>query len=369
MDDGTTGSRTCKICGDPIRVNNTYGICSDWLKPDCQAARLRERRKRNHGDGPDRHCGTCGRLLRFDNTTGICSGSKATPECNRARKNLERAAMGLPPSEPAKDVTEVHVGDTFGLWTVQEDGRGVVNYVLCHCACGNKRAITIARLTEGKSSSCGVECNARRAANPYLVPGTYGRLEVLEIALRSKDLVKIHCNRCGADKAKQAFFIKRSISKTCGCGRGRFTHGLSRHPLWGTWDGMWDRCTNPRANGYENYGACGITPCAGWKGAPDGFLAWIADMGERPSGMTIDRIDPEGGYWCGRCVECVRLGRPSNCRWATDKQQANNKRKVGKLAQQRNAALAEVERLNRLLAQPSRKRAAPVSATAQGVLF
>lgn len=355
MDDGTSGSRTCKICGDPIRVNNTYGICSDLLKPECQAARLRERGRRNHGDGPDRHCKACGRLLRFDNTTGICSGSKATPECNRARKNLERAAMGLPPSEPAKDITEVHAGDTFGLWTVQEDGRGVVNYVLCHCACGTKRAIMIARLTEGRSSSCGTECNARRSANPYLREGdVYGRLTVLETALRSNDRILCRCE-CGNETRKHAGLVKNGHTASCRCRMGKFTHGLSRHPLWGTWDGIRDRCTNPRARGYESYGACGIAPCAGWTGTPEGFLSFVADMGERPEGMTVDRIDPEGGYWCGHCDECVRLGRPANCRWATDEQQSRNKRRVGKLMRQRDDALAEVDRLNLLLAPSPRK--------------
>lgn len=371
MDDGTSGPMVCSICGDSLRVNNTYGICSNWLRPECKKARLQERRKRNRGDGPERNCKVCGRLLRFDNTTGICSGSKATPKCNRKRKNLERIAMGLPPIEVTAEVTEVHAGDPFGFWTVLEDGRGVVNYVPCRCKCGTERNVTIARLTEGKSSSCGRICPARRAASPYLAPGTYGQLEVLEAALRSKDEVRVHCYKCGRNTTKQAFLIGQRISQTCGCGQGRWTHGLSRHPLYGTWNGMWDRCTKPNATNYDNYGGCGITPCAGWEGAPDGLLSFIADMGERPDGMTLDRIDPEGGYWCGHCAECVRLGRPANCRWATDAQQARNKRRVGKLTRQRNAALAELARLSQeSRTSPQRHRKPPLLLDAgQGELF
>lgn len=376
MDKATPAPRTCRVCGDPIRVNNTYGICTDPQKPECQTVRLRERRERRRGTAPERQCRVCGAPLRFDNTTGICSGTNSTPDCNRERKNLERVAQGLPPFQPAEDIIQVRAGDTFGFWTVLEDGRGVVNYVPCRCACGTERNVTIARLTEGRSTSCGTECTARRAASPYLVPGIYGQVEVLEPALRSRDLVKIHCNRCGRDTTKQAYLIKERGTQTCGCGKGKFTHGLSRHPLWSTWDGIRDRCTNPRTRGYESYGACGITPCAGWTGAPEGFLSFVADMGERPEGMTVDRRDPEGGYWCGHCDECVRLGRPANCRWATDEQQSRNKRRVGKLMRQRDAALAdaeralaEVERLNRLLTGAPRKRGTPTVTTDQEALF
>lgn len=377
MDDATSQPRTCKVCGGPLRVNNTYDICSDPLKPECQQARERERRKRRLGDdAPDRHCRVCGARLRSDNTIDVCSGSNSTPECKRERKNLERAALGLPPYEPAEDVTEVRAGDTFGFWTVIEGGRGVVNYVPCRCACGTERNVTIARLTEGRSTSCGTECTARRAANPYLRAGEiYGRLTVLEPALRSRDLVLCRCE-CGNETEKRAGLVKNGHTTSCRCRMGKFTHGLSRHPLWGTWDGIRDRCNNPASIGYERYGSCGITLCAGWTGAPDGFLAFVADMGERPDGMTVDRQDPEGGYWCGHCAECISLGRPANCRWATKETQARNKRRVGKLVQQRNAALAqaeaalaEVERLNQLLARAPRKRPAPGSAGAHDSLF
>lgn len=303
----------------------------------------------------ERRCEICGRPLRHGNISGICSGSASTAACKRERANRERIASGLLPHKrrenplPSGELISVRAGETYNSWTVLEDGAGVASKVRCQCECGTERPVLIATLTEGVSRSCGQGCAARRAANPYLPPGTYGHLEVLETGLRSEDTVRVHCNRCGTDTTKQAFLIKRGISASCGCGRGKWTHGLSRHPLYGTWDGMWNRCTNPAAKGYDGYGACGITPCAGWKGMPEGFLNFTADMGERPEGMTLDRRDPEGGYWCGHCAECIANGRPANCRWATKEQQSRNKRLVGALVRQRNAALAEVERLNQLL--------------------
>jgi len=110
-------------------------------------------------------------------------------------------------------------------------------------------------------------------------------------------------------------------------GTGRPEYGqkpnATEHPLYSVWQGMARRTTSPGSAAYPNYGGRGITMCQGWL---DSFDAFLEDMGERPDGLSIERVNNDFGYWCGRCEECVRLGRPANCKWATPTEQARNRR-------------------------------------------
>jgi hypothetical protein len=84
------------------------------------------------------------------------------------------------------------------------------------------------------------------------------------------------------------------------------------HPLWRTWRGMLERCQSPTHIAYRHYGGRGITVCRRWR---DDFFSFVADMGAKPSAeYSLDRINNNGNY------------EPGNCRWATWKQQAANKR-------------------------------------------
>lgn len=108
---------------------------------------------------------------------------------------------------------------------------------------------------------------------------------------------------------------------------GRATHGHTRGrkttPEFNSWLALRQRCNDPKHAKYPTYGARGITVCERWQSSFDAFLK---DMGQRPEGTTIDRIDNAKGYWCGRCEECVRLLRTANCRWATRQEQSRNRK-------------------------------------------
>jgi hypothetical protein len=93
-------------------------------------------------------------------------------------------------------------------------------------------------------------------------------------------------------------------------------------PGWGSWNSMKQRCTNPNNASWSSHGGRDITFCAGmeiWEG-------FRSVMGDPSEGMSIDRIDNDGGYWCGACDECKESGRVKNVQWATKSQQSKNRR-------------------------------------------
>jgi DNA-binding CsgD family transcriptional regulator len=94
-------------------------------------------------------------------------------------------------------------------------------------------------------------------------------------------------------------------------GIGRKGNRVS-HPLFKTWSSMLDRCYRQSASGFKYYGGRGVQVCDSWR---FDFWTFVADMGVRPEGCTLDRIDNDGDY------------HPKNCRWATPAQQNANKRR------------------------------------------
>lgn len=95
-----------------------------------------------------------------------------------------------------------------------------------------------------------------------------------------------------------------------GAANGRFRHGMADSPLYMSWADMVARCTRTTHPRYADYGGRGITVCERWRD----FANFYADMGDRPPGLTLDRIDNDGNY------------EPGNCRWADLSTQMKNRR-------------------------------------------
>ena len=104
--------------------------------------------------------------------------------------------------------------------------------------------------------------------------------------------------------------VREHLASYTGEKASSFKHGWSRTPTYKTWSSMHGRCKDPRNASHKYYGARGITVCAEW----GDFLTFVSQMGFRPPGMTLDRIDSNGNY------------ERDNCRWATPEQQTANRR-------------------------------------------
>lgn len=141
----------------------------------------------------------------------------------------------------------------------------------------------------------------------------FGRL----VAVRDESVVGRHLWRfrcdCGSEIVRLAALVRSPTRglRSCGCAK-RTRDGATRVPEFRIWTGMLRRCTHPHESGYKNYGGRGISVCERWLS----FENFLADMGRRPSRKhSIDRINNDGHY------------EPGNCRWATQKVQANNQRR------------------------------------------
>ena len=106
-------------------------------------------------------------------------------------------------------------------------------------------------------------------------------------------------------------------------GKRHNRHGRAETSEYFTWTSMIQRWYNPKNRQFRHYGGRGIRVCERWR---ESFANFLADMGDRPPDLQLDRTDNDRHYSCGHCLECVANNWPANCRWATTTEQSRNRR-------------------------------------------
>lgn len=252
--------------------------------------------------------GTCG-----FNSTGWCddnacvlNGCKAkslTPDDKPSAKNLENV-----------EVPEIK----YGWLTVLDKVKGRNGKVscFCKCICGETVRVPLHRLTSGHKKSCGCLRRSahlsRRQTSRIAVGTTVGHWTVL--AFRVDELSALCRCVCGEMSHVWTNNLRHNKTLSCGC-RGIPEELLYRKERT-TWECMKQRCDNPKSSAYAHYGARGISVCSEWQ---SDFKAFVRDMGPRPPGASIERIDVNGNY------------EPGNCKWIPRSKQSSNTRRTRRL--------------------------------------
>jgi hypothetical protein len=144
--------------------------------------------------------------------------------------------------------------------------------------------------------------------------GKLTTIEVVKINVAGKKVWQCSCE-CGGSREVSTAQLRKGVLTSCGCvtkNRTAILQGCKTvHPLYQMYKAMIRRCHKKTCKAYKNYGAFGVEVCFEWR---NDFWRFVEDMGDRPDGYSIDRINPFGNY------------ESENCRWATAKEQSENKR-------------------------------------------
>jgi hypothetical protein len=212
---------------------------------------------------------------------------------------------GLPTRRAAVAKRIDLIGKRFGRWVVLAYAQD--QKWSCVCDCGARAVVNGQNLRKGRTKSCG--CLSRELHRIDLVGKRFGRWIVRAYAGGEK--WSCVCD-CGARAVLYGHNLRTGRTKSCGCLRKELAtkHGMERSKEYRAWSSMKQRCFNPNAPAFKNYGGRGISVCKDWFS----FEGFFPDMGACPPGLSLDRIDVNGNY------------ESSNCRWANASQQNRNRR-------------------------------------------
>jgi len=211
------------------------------------------------------------------------------------------------------------IGKKFGKWEVLRELK--VNkpgkHYECMCECGTISVKAGTELRAGRGKQCR-ECQyAQMYDHTKEIGKKYGKWTVIKFVKIHRKLMQyeVECD-CGFKKLHVLADLRAGKSTQCTTCHNRLNaqkntkHGMHNQKIYKVWQSMIHRCTNPNATFYNRYGGRGIKVCDKWLHS---FEAFYKDMGVRPEGLTLDRIDNNGNY------------EPGNCRWISHQENCKNR--------------------------------------------